>query len=261
MELFEIRDMLAAAEREAAQLILHADHIMAESKTGKRDVVTEYDRKVQLLLEERIRERIPDAKFFCEEMDERDDLHAEHVFIIDPIDGTMNFVKSFRHSCISVAYASGGTVLAAVVYNPYADEMFSAVKGQGTLLNGKPVRADDAPLADCVVCCGTSPYVPELLDRSFKIMYECCRAGLDIRRQGAAALDLCSVAAGRAGLFMELSLCLWDYAAGKLLVEEAGGVCFTEDGKELPFTGEKCSILAGGKNAVKDYFELVRPGI
>lgn len=261
MELPEIRDLLIAAEHEAAQLMLHAEHIMAECKTGRRDVVTEYDRKVQLLLEERIRERISDAKFFCEEMDERGDLQADHVFIIDPIDGTMNFVKGFRHSCISAAYASRGTVLAAAIYNPYADEMFTAVKGQGTLLNGKPIRTETAPLADCVVCCGTSPYASELIDRSFRIISECCRIGLDIRRQGAAALDLCSVAAGRAGLFMELNLSLWDYAAGKLLVEEAGGVCLTEDGKELPFTGEKASILAGGKNAVKDYFELVRPGI
>lgn len=260
MNVQEIKDLLAAAEREASELMLHAGGVLAETKTGKRDVVTEYDRKVQLLMEARIRESVPDACFFCEEMDDRDDLSAENVFIIDPIDGTMNFVKGFRHSCISAAYASRGTVLAAAVYNPYMDEMFTAVKGQGAWLNGKPIRAEDAPLSDCVVSCGTAPYVSELTDRTFDIMRECCRAGLDIRRQGAAALDLCSVASGRAGLFVELSLSLWDYAAGKLLVEEAGGVCLTEDGKELLFTSENTSILAGGKNAVKDYFELVRPG-
>lgn len=259
MELFDIRDMLAAAEYEAAELMMHADKIIAEGKTGRRDVVTEYDRKVQLLMEERIRQAVPEARFFCEEMDERGDLSAEHVFIIDPIDGTMNFVKGFNHSCISAAYASRGTVLAAAVYNPYVDEMFTAVKGQGAWLNGKPIHAEAAMLSECIVCCGTAPYVPALIDRSFAIMRECCRAGLDIRRQGSAELDLCSVASGRAGLYVELSLSLWDYAAGKLLVEEAGGVCLTEDGKELPFTGEKSSILAGGKTAVKDYFALVRP--
>lgn len=260
MELPEIKDMLAAAEHEAAELMMRAHDIIAENKTDRRNVVTEYDRRVQLLMEERIRQSLPGAEFFCEEMEEECDLRSEHVFIIDPIDGTMNFVKGFHHSCISAAYASRGTILAAAVYNPYADEMFTAVKDQGAWLNGKPIRAENAPISDCVVCCGTSPYRPDLLDRTFNIMRECCRAGLDIRREGAAALDMCSVAAGRAGLFVELNLSLWDFAAGKLLVEEAGGVCLTEDGKELPLTGEKTGILAGGKNAVKDYLALVRPG-
>ena len=101
MEPYEIAAMLASAEREAAELIMHAGSIIAEDKSGHRDVVTEYDRKVQLLMEKRIREAMPEATFFCEEMNERDDLHAENVFIIDPIDGTMNFVKGFNHSCIS----------------------------------------------------------------------------------------------------------------------------------------------------------------
>lgn len=259
MELTEIRDLLAKAEREAAELMLHAHRIIAESKTGSRDVVTEYDRQVQLLLEKRILEALPGAKFFCEELEERDDLGAEHVFIIDPIDGTMNFVKGFHHSCISAAYASRGELLAAAVYNPYVDELFTAVKGQGAQLNGRPIRVEEAPLRECVVCCGTSPYYQGLIDRSFDIISRCCKAALDIRREGSAELDLCSVAAGRAGLYVELSVSLWDYAAGMLIVTEAGGVCLTEDGRELPFTGEKTSIVAGGKQAIKDYFDHVRP--
>lgn len=259
MEPYEIAAMLASAEREAAELIMHAGSIIAEDKSGHRDVVTEYDRKVQLLMEKRIREAMPEATFFCEEMNERDDLHAENVFIIDPIDGTMNFVKGFNHSCISAAYASRGTVLAAAVYNPYVDELFTAVTGAGAFLNGRPIRVEEAPLSECIVCCGTAPYVPELTERSFDIMCRCCKAGLDIRREGSAELDLCSVAAGRAGLFVELSLSLWDYAAGMLIVSEAGGICLTEDGGELPFTGEKTTIAAGGRRAVSDYLNFVRP--
>lgn len=259
MEPFEIATMLASAEREAAELIMHASGIIAEDKSGHRDVVTEYDRRVQLLMESRIRDAVPGARFFCEELNERDDLNSEHVFIIDPIDGTMNFVKGFNHSCISAAYASRGTVLAAAVYNPYVDELFTAVKGAGAFLNGRPIHVEEGPLSECVVCCGTAPYVPELTDRSFDIMCRCCKAGLDIRRGGSAELDLCSVAAGRAGLFVELSLSLWDYAAGMLIVSEAGGVCLTEDGGELPFTGEKSSLAAGGPQAVSDYLSFVRP--
>lgn len=177
MEPYEIAAMLASAEREAAELIMHAGSIIAEDKSGHRDVVTEYDRKVQLLMEKRIREAMPEATFFCEEMNERDDLHAENVFIIDPIDGTMNFVKGFNHSCISAAYASRGTVLAAAVYNPYVDELFTAVKGAGAFLNGRPIRVEEAPLSECIVCCGTAPYVPELTERSFDLMCRCCKAG------------------------------------------------------------------------------------
>jgi len=97
----EICSLIQNAEREAGRLMREAHGVIAESKTGSRDVVTEYDRKVQLLLETRIREALPDAKFFCEELGERGDLEAEHVFIIDPIDGTMNFVHGLNCSCIS----------------------------------------------------------------------------------------------------------------------------------------------------------------
>ena len=103
---------IEAAERQAAELILHAHGILAEAKTGARDVVTEYDRRVQELLIRMLSESVPDARFFCEEMNERDRLDADRLFIIDPIDGTMNFVHGFHHSCISVAYAEHGTILA-----------------------------------------------------------------------------------------------------------------------------------------------------
>lgn len=254
----DILDIIISAEREAGELIMHAHGIIAESKTGRRDVVTEYDRRVQKLLERRILAAVPDARFFCEEMDERDDLNAERLFIIDPIDGTMNFVRGFNHSCVSVAYAERGTVQAAAVFNPYMNELFSAVRGGGAFLNGKPIHADNSPLSDTVVCFGTAPYLPEVQERGFALLRRLFFASLDVRREGSAELDLCSVAAGRAGLYMELSLSLWDYAAGALIVTEAGGVCLREDGGELPFNGEKPAILAGGRQAVKDYFDTVR---
>jgi len=252
----EICSLIQNAEREAGRLMREAHGVIAESKTGSRDVVTEYDRKVQLLLETRIREALPDAKFFCEELGERGDLEAEHVFIIDPIDGTMNFVHGLNCSCISVAYRSKGVLSAGVIYNPYADEMFSAVLGEGADVNGRPLRMDDAPLCEGVSLVGTSPYIPAFTHRTFEIAEKLFNATLDIRRDGAAAVDLCLVAAGRAVVYVELSLCLWDYAAGMLIVSEAGGVCLTEDGKELPFDGERSSMLAGTKKAVREYLEI-----
>lgn len=210
----EILALLCSAEREAAALMLHASGVLSECKSGHRDVVTEYDRRVQALLMERFSAAVPEARFFCEENDRHDDLHAPEVFVIDPIDGTMNFVRGFGHSCISAAYLRGGVPTAAAIYNPYLDEMFTALSGGGAFLNGRPIRVSDAPLSESVVACGTSPYSMELADRGFALMKAAYLASLDIRREGSAALDLCSAAAGRAGVYFELGLSLWDYAAG-----------------------------------------------
>ena len=252
----EILELIESIEREAAQLMLHAHGIMSENKTGSRDVVTEYDRRIQQLIMHRITDLFPDAAFFCEEMAVRQDVAAQHLFIIDPIDGTMNFVRGFNHSCISVAYASCGTVRAAAVYNPYVDEMFTAVRGEGAYLNGAPIHVDDGELANSVVCFGTSPYA-QLADRTFAMARIAYDAGLDIRRQGSAELDLCSAAAGRAGVYFELSLSMWDFAAGMLIVEEAGGVCLTVEGAALKLDGNKSSVIAGGKKAVSEFMALI----
>ncbi len=250
MSTAEILSLIRCAEREAAELMLHARSILAETKTGKRDVVTEYDRRVQELLMRRLKEALPEAAFFCEENMQRDELAAETLFIIDPIDGTMNFVHGFHHSCISVAYMSRGTVLAGAVYNPYLDEMFTAERGGGAFLNGKAIHVTDTPLADSLICCGTSPYSPERADQSFDLMKKAFLAGLDLRREGAAALDLCTVAAGRAGAYFELQVSLWDFAAGVLIAEEAGAVCSTLDGSPLPYDGSRPTILAGSRQVV-----------
>ena len=254
----EVLELICGAQREAAKLILQAHDVLAELKTDRRDVVTEYDKRVQALLIERISAALPEARFFCEENDRHDDLHADAVFIIDPIDGTMNFVHGFHHSCISVAYMSRGVLRAGAIYNPYVDEHFTALKGEGAWLNGRPIHVFDGPIADSLVCVGTAPYNEELIDRSFALIRKACIAGLDIRREGAAALDLCTVAAGRAGVFFELRLSLWDYAAGKLIVEEAGGVCCTVEGAALPLDPSRPSVLAGGKQAVAEFLALSR---
>ena len=252
-----LEKVMEAAEREAAQLILHAGGILAESKTGNRDVVTEYDRRVQELVVQRLREFLPDAGFVKEESDAHDALNGEHVFIIDPIDGTMNFVHHFHHSAISVAYASRGELLAGCVYNPYLDEMFSAIKGQGAFLNGRPIHADTAPLRETFFCFGTSPYYPELTEETFRLARIAFGASLDLRRTASAALDLCYVAAGRVGLFFEIRLNLWDYAAGILIAEEAGSKVCTLDGGAVPVSLEKSSIVAGGRQALEDFMELI----
>ena len=253
----DVLNAIIGAQREAAELILQAHGVLAETKTGHRDVVTEYDRRVQELLMVRLSAAVPGAVFFCEENEQQGDLHAEHVFIIDPIDGTMNFVRGFHHSAISVAYMRSGVIRAASVYNPYAEECFSALAGEGAWCNGRPIHAETLPLSESVVCCGTAPYSPQLADSTFALMKKAFLASLDIRREGSAALDMCSAAAGRAGVYFEPTVSLWDIAAGLLLVQEAGGVCCRLDGSPVPLDGSKTSILAGGKQAVAEFLKLV----
>lgn len=251
-------DQIVAAQKQGAELMMHAHGILAENKSSGRDVVTEYDRRVQELLMTLLRQAVPEAKFYCEELDERDDLDAEHLFIIDPIDGTMNFVRGFNHSCISVAYAQYGVLKVGVIYNPYVDELFTAIAGEGTKLNGRPVFVGDAPLSESVVCYGTSPYNSELAAKTFALANKVFDASLDLRRQGSAALDLCSVAAGRAGLYFELAVSLWDYAAGALLVREAGGIVKQVSGEELGLVSYRPAIVAGTKQAVEDFLQIAK---
>ena len=256
MELTQLCQGIDNIEREAAKLILEAKDILAESKTGQRDVVTEYDCKVQALLVERLSALVPGARFFCEENDKQDDMNSEHVFIIDPIDGTMNFVRHMNHSCLSVAYASFGEVKAAAVYNPYVDEMFTAVKGGGAYLNGRTIHVEDKPLSETLVCYGSSPYHPALTEPTFDLLKKVFPICLDIRRQGSAELDLCSAASGRAGVYFEFCVSPWDYAAGMLVVQEAGGVVCTLEGKPMPMDSSKPTIVAGSREAVEEVLAL-----
>ena len=253
----DVLNAIIAAQKEAAALILQAHGVLAETKTGHRDVVTEYDRRVQELLMDRLSAAVPGAVFFCEENEQQGDLKAEHVFVIDPIDGTMNFVRGFHHSAISVAYMRSGVIRAASVYNPYAEECFSALAGEGAWCNGRSIHAGALPLSESVVCCGTAPYSPQLADSTFALMKKAFLASLDIRREGSAALDMCSAAAGRAGVYFEPTVSLWDIAAGLLLMQEAGGVCCRLDGSPIPLDGSKTSVLAGGKQAVAEFLKLV----
>lgn len=257
-ELFELENYIENAEREAALLMLEAHDIISGNKTDARNIVTQYDGMVQELLIKRLSEKIPGASFFCEENNRQDDLNAEHLFIIDPIDGTMNFARGLNHSCISVAYASKGEILAAAVYNPYMDEMFAAVRGGGAYLNGRPIHVDDAGLGSSLVLVGTTPYELDLQDESFKIIRKLFDASLDIRRQGSAALDMCSVAAGRAGLYFELRISLWDVAAGMLILSEAGGISMHMDGTPFELRPERRSIVACGKNTAADFMTIIR---
>lgn len=238
-------EKIADAVRECGKIMLDAVRTadMVETKEGHANFVTVYDKKVQETLRKKLLEILPEAVFVGEE----DDVHASikkgFAFIVDPIDGTTNFIKDYHVSAISVGLTKDGEKYIGVVYNPYLDEMFTAERGKGAFLNGKPIHVSRNPLSEGIVLFGTAPYYEELSKKSFQMGYAYFKKALDVRRSGSAAIDLCSIAAGRAELYFELCLCPWDFAAGALIVEEAGGVVTTVEGGAVTL-GQKCSVLA-----------------
>ena len=231
--------------KECGQVMLNADRsaIEIDSKAGSANFVTEYDKKVQDLLEKKLLEIVRDAKFVGEEETAEKVTASGKYFVVDPIDGTTNFIKDYHMSCISVGLIEDGEVVLGIIYNPYLDEMFWAVRGEGAYCNDKPIHVSNQPLSNGIVLFGTSPYYEELSKKSFQMAYDYFKEALDIRRSGSAALDLCAIAAGRAELFFELRLSPWDYTAGSLIVEEAGGIVTTVDGEAITFD-KPCSVLA-----------------
>lgn len=251
IDLNKIINGICSLVKECGKVILSADRekMAIDIKSGVADLVTEYDKSIQTQLEIGLKKLLPEAKFIGEE-GSGDQLTDEgYAFIVDPIDGTTNFIKDYHHSAISVALLKGKEVFAGVVYNPYLDEAFSAIKGQGAFLNGKRISVSANPIGNALVLFGSAPYDKELFPKTVEVLSGYFCKALDIRRSGSAALDLCYVACARADLYFELQVSPWDFAAGKLIVEEAGGVVTALDGSPLSFEG-KTSIIA--KNNVID---------
>ena len=198
---------------------------------------------------------LPEAVFIGEEGEHSKAIGEGYAFIVDPIDGTTNFIKNYHRSCVSVGLALHGTMEIGVVYNPYSNEMFYAQRGKGAFLNGQPLHVSSNQLEEGLVCFGTSPYYAELIDQTFDLVKTLHKASLDVRRSGSAALDLCDIASGRCELFFECRLSPWDYAAGSLIVQEAGGRISRMDGTGISLD-KGCSVLAGGPAAWEDYFEM-----
>lgn len=230
--------------REAGELIrcVYDTEQEITEKTNPADLVTKYDVAVQKFLRRELLRLLPEADFLGEEGAQAQ-LTQPWCFIVDPIDGTANFVRGMGHSNISVALAKNRQTEYAVVYNPYRDELFSARRGEGAWLNGKPIHVTDHDAAHSLLICGSTAYDRELTDRHFAMMKALYNQCADYRRFGAAALDFCYLACGRAEVFFECRLRPWDIAAGTLILTEAGGQVTQMDGSPIDVT-QNCSIFA-----------------
>lgn len=238
-------DKLALEVYECGQMLKEADRsrVRIDAKEGHANFVTTYDKRLQEELQKRLQRIVPESVFVGEEEDLHASIEKGVAFIVDPIDGTTNFIKDYQCSCISVGMTVDGAQSVGIVYQPYLDEMFLAERGKGAYRNGERIHVSDQPLKNGVVLFGTAPYYEELSEKSFAMAYEYFRKSLDVRRSGSAAIDLCNVACGRAELYFELLLSPWDYAAGSLIVEEAGGKVTTVEGTPLSFN-QPCSLKA-----------------
>ena len=178
-------------------------------------------------------------------------------WIVDPIDGTTNFIHNYRASAVSVALAEGGKPVIGAVFQPYAQELYYAQLGKGADCNGEPLHVTDNALPRALVGFGTAPYNEELAQRSLELALHFLRAASDVRRCGSAALDLAYVATGRQDAFFELILNPWDYAAGALLVTEAGGR-FTMPQLSAPNFGVSTAILAANAVCFDGALDILR---
>ena len=233
---------IAAAAIEAGAIILKAHGSPVHQKEGHFNFVTDTDVAVQSFLRKALTDILPEAKFFSEEQ-ENEPLTEDYTFVVDPIDGTLNFMRNRRASAVSIGLLKDKMPVMGVIYNPYEDELFTAEKGKGAFCNGRPIHVSQTPFENAMVAMGTAPYDQDLAAQSMAFAREFLLHAGDIRRVGAAAIDLSDVACGRADVYFELRIRPWDAAAGSLLVTEAGGR-FYSLGHEKPYYDDASGVLA-----------------
>ncbi|QID18059.1 inositol monophosphatase [Nitrogeniibacter mangrovi] len=201
------------------------DRIRVEAKAAN-DFVTEVDRAAEAAIIETLLDAYPGHGILAEESGRTaGNADSEFQWIIDPLDGTTNFIHGFPQYAVSIALAKNGVVEQGVVYDPTRNELFTATKGAGAMLNERRIRVSRRnKLAESLIATGFPFREFDHVDAYLAMFKDVCQKTAGIRRPGAAALDLAYVACGRADGFWELGLSIWDMAAGALLVQEAGGL-------------------------------------
>ena len=217
-------------------------------KKGELDYVSEVDTQVEAIIIETLLDAYPDHAILAEESGKQG--NSDYLWIVDPLDGTLNFLNGYPQFCVSIALSIKGKLQQAVVYDPIRDELFSASRGRGALLNDRKIRVNDkTKLEQTLLATGFPVRKPNSIDNSIETLRRVLAIGTDIRRGGSAALDLAYVACGRLDGFWEFGLNPWDIAAGALLVMESGGiVCDRVASEDFLQTGD---VVAANPKIVK----------
>ncbi len=234
--------------RQAGEIIRARRGADCITSKAPQDFVTAVDFQVQQTICAQLRARWPHIQFMGEERDNSDIDVTKPYWVLDPIDGTTNFIHDFRASVISLALVVNHDPVFGVVCNPSTGEEFTATRGEGAFLNGKPIHVSSAAsLSEALVFVGTAPYRRNEMDENFRRIQRVYLSSHDIRRFGCTALELCYIACGRADGQFEFGTKPWDIAAGWLILREAGGEVVSVFGGPPPLDGESAIVSTNGR--------------
>ena len=251
--------MVAAVRKAGRSLVRDFGEVenLQVSLKGPANFVSNADRKAERILQDELAKARPSFGFIMEEGGEVEGTDESHRWIIDPLDGTTNFLHGIPLFCVSVGLARDGVPVAGVIFNPVTDELFIAEKGAGAFMNDRRIRvAARRTLADSVICCGL-PHMGRGDFAQFNREYAAIAPKVSgMRRTGSAAIDLAWVAAGRFDGFWERGLSSWDIVAGIVIIREAGGyVSDLDDADKMLAKGD---IIAGNETIRKDLLAVLR---
>jgi myo-inositol-1(or 4)-monophosphatase len=251
--------MIKAAHRAGRSLKRDLGEVeqLQVSLKGPRNFVTAADKRAEEIVREELAKARPDYGFLGEEGGTHEGSDKTHRWIVDPLDGTTNFLHGIPHFAVSIALERNGTIVAGLVYNPANDDLFVAERGKGAFLNDQRIRvAGRQRLAEAVVACGLPHYGRGDLRISRYEIAGVQEKFAGLRRYGSATLDLAWIAAGRLDAYWERDLSPWDMAAGLLLVREAGGFASDLDGGDAIFA--KGQIAAGNETMHRELLRLLK---
>jgi len=257
--------MLTIAKRAtyaAASLITQSfdrsDKLKIKTKSAN-DFVSNIDIAVENSITDTILASFPEHLVIGEENGAVGNAGSEYRWVIDPIDGTTNFIKGLPHFAISIAVFKNDKPEIGVVYNPIHDEMFAAARGQGATLNDRKIRTSQVLPETAIIATGLPLANPDIMPKASRVLNRVLTTFPDIRRTGSAALDLCYVASGRVDAYYEFNLSEWDMAAGVLIAQESGALVSDTEGQFNHFkTGD---VVAAPSKVYKTLIKLTKQAI
>ncbi len=222
--------------------------------------VTSADIAAQKFLEEKLVELIPNSAFFGEE-NSKSVSEAEYLWIVDPIDGTVNFSRGISETAISVGLVHNNKPILGVIYMPDKNELYHAISGCGAFLNGEKIRVSERDFKNSLFCTAFSLYNKNYAEMCIDIMREVYHDSVDVRRSGSCAMDICYLARGSCELFFEFRVFPWDYCAGIVILREAGGIVTDLGGEDIQLDRPCPIIAANTQENHQKFLEIVRKHI
>lgn len=247
--------------KEAAERIKEtfSEELQIQSKTSRKDIVTNVDKEIEQFFSRKLNETFPEHKMLGEEGIGHDLIDQKGiVWIIDPIDGTLNFVHQKRNFAISIGIYEDGIAKIGIIYDVMLDEMYHAMEGQGAFLNEQKLKKlQEIDIEESIIAMNTTWLLPNKL-LPYEKAVSLVRSARGTRSFGSAAIEIASVAAGRVDAYMAVSLAPWDIAGGAVIIKEVGGLFTTIDGKLLAGTESKTSLLVAKPGLHKQIIKTIK---